>query len=52
LSVTATDPAGNTSAPTPLPITIDTTPPAAPTASRCVLAALLRARPTPFRDWL
>ncbi|PUE05948.1 hypothetical protein B9Z51_16985, partial [Limnohabitans sp. T6-5] len=32
LAVTATDPAGNTSAPTPLPITIDTTPPAAPAA--------------------
>ncbi|WP_205872763.1 Ig-like domain-containing protein [Limnohabitans planktonicus] len=32
LSVTATDPAGNVSAPTALPITIDTTPPAAPAA--------------------
>ncbi|PUE06853.1 hypothetical protein B9Z51_13055 [Limnohabitans sp. T6-5] len=32
LAVTATDPAGNTSAPTPLPITIDTTAPAAPAA--------------------
>ncbi len=33
LSVTATDPAGNTSAATPVPVTIDTTAPAAPTVA-------------------
>ncbi len=33
ITVTATDPAGNVSAPTALPITIDTTVPAAPTAA-------------------
>jgi hypothetical protein len=42
LSVKATDPAGNTSAATPVPVTIDTTAPAAPT-----VAALLSNDSTP-----
>ena len=36
LSVTATDPAGNVSAPGTVPVTIDTTPPAAPAAALAV----------------